>query len=165
MKNLKKAALAAAVVTVLILGGVLVCGSAEQDTRDYGKEPWIVDIEEATLSNGLFRIAKWTGHTLQMTLMSLKPGEEIGLEMHEGMDQFIRIEKGKGRVVMGLSRDALDFDREVSDDWVILIPGGYWHNIINTGNEELKLYSIYGPPEHPAGTIHETPEDDEHHHH
>jgi mannose-6-phosphate isomerase-like protein (cupin superfamily) len=100
-------------------------------------------------------------------LMSLKPGEEIGLELHDDIDQFIRIEQGQGRVVMGKSRAALTFDKEVEGDWAILIPAGYWHNVINTGDVDLKLYSIYAPPEHPAGTVHATFADSEadHHHH
>ena len=164
MKKHAKKIAAGIVLVLLAAAGFTVCKSAKQDTTDYGKQPWIVDIEQATLENSHFRVARWTGSTLQMTLMSLKPGEEIGLEVHHGMDQFIRIEKGKGRVVMGLDPETLNFDKEVSDDWAIFIPGGYWHNVINTGRGELKLYSIYGPPEHPAGTLHATPEDDDHHH-
>jgi mannose-6-phosphate isomerase-like protein (cupin superfamily) len=98
--------------------------------------------------------------------MSIEVGGEVGLEKHEGLDQFIRVDKGKAKVLMGKTQDDLSFEKIVSDDWAILIPGGYWHNIINIGDEELKLYSIYSPPEHPAGTIHATFEDseaDEHH--
>ena len=134
---------------------------------DMGRTPWVVDIEEITVENTDFRIARWTGEYLQMTLMSLKPGEEIGLELHDDIDQFIRIEQGQGRVVMGKSRAALTFDKEVEGDWAILIPAGYWHNVINTGDVDLKLYSLYAPPEHPAGTVHATFADSEadHHHH
>ncbi|MFA6742850.1 MAG: cupin domain-containing protein [Candidatus Neomarinimicrobiota bacterium] len=139
---------------------------AEQDTVDYGQQPFVLDIEEATIENDYFRIAKWTGNSLQLTLMSIEVGGEVGLEKHEGLDQFIRVDKGKAKVLMGKTQDDLSFEKIVSDDWAILIPGGYWHNIINIGDEELKLYSIYSPPEHPAGTIHATFEDseaDEHH--
>jgi mannose-6-phosphate isomerase-like protein (cupin superfamily) len=124
--------------------------------RDYGKLPWVVDIEDLTETNENFRATKWTGLNLQMTVMSLKPGEEIGLEKHDEGDQFIRIEKGNARVVMGASEDKMTFDKKVSDDWAILIPGGFWHNVINEGDEPLKLYVIYAPPEHPAGTLHKT---------
>jgi mannose-6-phosphate isomerase-like protein (cupin superfamily) len=124
--------------------------------RDYGKQPWVVDIEDLTETNENFRATKWTGVNLQMTVMSLKPGEEIGLEKHDEGDQFIRIEKGNARVVMGASEDKMTFDKKVSDDWAILIPGGFWHNVINEGDEPLKLYVIYAPPEHPAGTLHKT---------
>jgi mannose-6-phosphate isomerase-like protein (cupin superfamily) len=133
--------------------------AANQQGNDHGKQPWVLDIEEATVENTNFRIARWTGDSMQMTLMSLEPGQEIGLEKHDDMDQFIRIEKGNARVVMGRDRDNLTFDREVSDDWAIFVPGGFWHNVINTGTEPLKLYSIYSPPEHPAGTVHATIED------
>ena len=91
-----------------------------------------------------------------MVLMSLKPGEEIDLEIHRSVDQFIRIEQGEARVRMGKSKDELTFDQRVSDDWAVLIPAGYYHNVRNTGNTELKLYTIYAPPEHPAGTVHKT---------
>jgi len=132
--------------------------------RDYGPEPFVIDIEEATLRNNNFRTALWTGAYLQLTLMSINVEEDIGLEMHPDVDQFIRIEQGQGFVVMGDSRHNLDFRRKVSEDDVILIPAGKWHNLINTGREPIKLYSIYAPPEHPHGTVHETKEDAEAHH-
>ena len=91
-----------------------------------------------------------------MVLMSLKPGEEIDLEVHPDVDQFIRIEQGEAQVRMGKSENDLTFDQKVSDDWAVLIPAGYYHHIKNTGKEELKLYSIYTPKEHPAGTRHKT---------
>jgi mannose-6-phosphate isomerase-like protein (cupin superfamily) len=101
-----------------------------------------------------------------MTVMSLKPGEEIGLEKHDLGDQFIRVEQGVGRVVMGATKDQLTFDQQVFEDSAILIPGGYWHNVMNTGRVPLKVYVIYAPPEHPAGTVHNTVKDAEaaHHH-
>ncbi len=98
--------------------------------------------------------------------MTLKPGEVIDLEMHEGHDQFIRIEAGEARVLMGKSADDLFFDKKVSDDWAVLVPAGYWHKIENAGTSDLKLYSLYGPPEHGKGTLHETcGEAEEAHHH
>jgi mannose-6-phosphate isomerase-like protein (cupin superfamily) len=124
--------------------------------RDYGPEPFVTDIEEATKRNRNFRTALWTGNHLQLTLMSIPEGESIGLERHENVDQFIRIEEGRGLVRMGPSPDRLDFQRAVEEDDVILIPAGIWHNVINTGPGPLKLYSIYAPPEHPRGTIHVT---------
>ena len=121
--------------------------------RDYGPEPFVVNIEEATEQNTNFRLALWTGKHLQLTLMSIGVGEDIGLEMHPNVDQFIRIEEGQGIVKMGDCKDKLDFEKRVSDDYVILIPAGKWHNLINTGNKPIKLYSIYAPPEHPHGTV------------
>jgi mannose-6-phosphate isomerase-like protein (cupin superfamily) len=138
------------------------------ELRDYGLEPFVVNIEEATKQNNTFRTALWTGTHLQVTLMSINVGEDIGLEVHPDLDQFIRIEEGQGVARMGDSRDNLDFQREVYDDFVIIIPAGKWHNLINTGDRPLKLYSIYAPPEHPRGTVHETKaiaEAAEEHHH
>ncbi|WP_313340297.1 cupin domain-containing protein [Sedimentibacter sp.] len=123
---------------------------------DYGPEPFVVNIKEATLQNDNFRTALWTGDNLQLTLMSIPVGEEIGLEMHPDTDQFIRIEDGQGLVLMGDTEDNLDFQEMVYDDFIFIIPAGKWHNLINMGNNPLKLYSLYAPPNHPHGTVHET---------
>lgn len=128
---------------------------------DYGREPWVVNIEDLTLKNGNFRTTWWTGNHLQMTVMSIKPRGEIGLEKHDGGDQFIRVEQGQARVVMGKSKDKMTFDRKVSGDWAIFIPAGFWHNILNEGDKPLTVYVIYAPPEHPAGTVHRTFEESE----
>ena len=133
------------------------------DFRDYGPEPYVVNIEEATNQNYNFRLALWTGTHLQLTLMNISAREDIGLEMHPNVDQFLRIEEGEGLVMMGDSKDNLWFQKRVSADYVVLVPAGTWHNIINIGCTPLKLYSIYAPPEHPHGTVHRTKEDDEHH--
>lgn len=124
--------------------------------RDYGPEPFVVNIEEATKQNNTFRTALWTGSHLQLTLMSINVGEDIGLEIHPHLDQFIRIEEGQGLVQMGDSKCNLDFQRYVRDDYIFIIPAGKWHNLINTGNIPIKLYSIYAPPQHPHGTVHQT---------
>lgn len=124
--------------------------------RDYGPEPFTVNIVEATKRNNTFRTALWTGNYLQLTLMSIGVGDEIGLEIHPETDQFLRIEQGRGIVKMGSSRDNLSFQRRVSVGDAILIPAGTWHNLINTGNVPVKLYSIYAPPKHPRGTVHRT---------
>lgn len=139
------------------------------ELKDHGPDPFTVNIEEAATQNEYFRTALWTGKHLQLTLMSIGVGEDIGLEIHPGLDQFIRIEKGQGMVKMGDSRDRLDYQRMVSDDYVFIIPAGKWHNLINTGNTPIKLYSIYAPPQHPHGTVHRTKAEamaaEEHHHH
>ena len=88
--------------------------------------------------------------------MSINVGEDIGLEVHQNLDQFIRIEEGEGLVKMGDSKYNLDFQRKVYDDFAFIIPAGKWHNLINTGDKPIKLYSIYAPPQHPHGTVHET---------
>jgi mannose-6-phosphate isomerase-like protein (cupin superfamily) len=120
---------------------------------DFGPNPYVVDIEELTLQNENFRTAAWTGKNLQMTLMAIQPGDDIGLEVHEDHDQFLRIEEGEARVEMGQSADQLE-TWSAEDDFAIFVPAGMWHNIINTGDDVLKLYSIYAPAEHPHGTIH-----------
>ncbi|MEG6523614.1 cupin domain-containing protein [Desulfotomaculum sp. 1211_IL3151] len=131
---------------------------------DYGPYPFVVNIEEAAKQNNNFRIALWTGNYLQLTLMSIKVGENIGLEMHPNLDQFLRIEEGQGLIQMGDRKDRLDYQARVQDDYAIIIPAGKWHNLINTGNRPIKLYSIYAPPEHPFGTVHKTKQDAEEHH-
>ncbi len=168
--NRKSMLIIAAAVLALTAGmatGVPASAEDAFDTTDQGGGPWVVDIEELTLDNTNFRTAKWTGKHMQMTVMSIEPGGEIGLELHNHNDQFIRIENGHARVVMGDAEDNLTFDENVADDWAILIPAGVWHNVINTGEEPLKVYVLYGPPEHPHGTVHRTFEESEadHHHH
>ena len=131
------------------------------ELQDYGPEPFVVNIEEASKQNNNFRTALWTGRHLQLTLMSIKVGGDIGLEMHPDLDQFIRIEEGQGVVKMGERKDRLNFQRKVYDDFAFIIPAGTWHNLINTGNIPIKLYSIYAPPQHPKGTVHKTKADAE----
>ncbi|NLJ78107.1 MAG: cupin domain-containing protein [Tissierellia bacterium] len=136
------------------------CGCAPY-LRDYGPEPFVTNIEDATRQNNYYRLALWTGEYLQLTLMSINPCDDIGLEIHHDHDQFIRIEEGEGMVLMGDSQHCLDFQRYVHDDCVIFVPAGKWHNLINTGCRPIKLYSIYAPPEHPHGTIHRTKQEAE----
>lgn len=131
------------------------------ELMDYGPEPFAVNINEATIQNDTFRTAIWTGNHLQLTLMSMNPGEEIGLEMHPDVDQFIRIEQGEGVVRMGDTEELLDFEANVYDDFIFIIPAGKWHNLYNTGDTQLKLYSLYAPPNHPHSTVHETKADAE----
>ena len=117
---------------------------------------WVQDIEQATLGNETFRTALFTGDHTQLTVMRIRPGEEIGWEAHEDRDQFIRIEQGRARVDFGSTEDGVDESHDVEDDWAVIIPAGTWHNVTNTGDEDLKLYSLYSPPEHPEATVHET---------
>ncbi|WP_314585742.1 cupin domain-containing protein [Paenibacillus terrigena] len=124
--------------------------------KDYGPYPFVVNIDQAAKQNNNYRTALWTGKHLQVTLMSINPGEDIGLEVHPTTDQFIRIEDGQGLVQMGDRKDQLDFHQNAYDGYAIMVPAGKWHNVINTGNKPLKVYAIYAPPEHPFGTIHET---------
>ncbi|MFA9464138.1 MAG: cupin domain-containing protein [Velocimicrobium sp.] len=131
-------------------------------SNDYGPNPFVINIEKATLQNNYFRTALWTGNYLQLTLMSINPGEDIGLEIHPELDQFLRIEQGQGIVMMGERNDNLCFQKRVYENYAIIIPAGTWHNLINTGNVPLKLYSIYAPPQHPYGTVEVTKQDTEH---
>ncbi len=114
------------------------------------KKGYVVNIEKETLENENFRKVLYTSNYSQLVVMNLKPQEEIGEEVH-GLDQFIRIEKGKGKAVLN------DEEYDIEDDFAIVIPAGTKHNIINTSNKEkMKLYTIYSPPEHQDGTIHST---------
>jgi len=135
--------------------------SAPIKLRDYGPNPFTVDIEEVAKQNNNFRLALWTGKHLQLTLMSINVGEDIGLEIHSNLDQFIRIEEGQGIVKMGDTKNKLDYEANVCNDYAFIIPAGKWHNLINTGNKPLKLYSVYAPPQHPFGTVHKTKADAE----
>jgi mannose-6-phosphate isomerase-like protein (cupin superfamily) len=131
-------------------------GNDPAQLKDYGPEPFVVNIDEATKRNNNYRTALWTGKYLQLTLMSIKPGEDIGLEIHPTVDQFLRVEDGQGLAQMGPSKNNLNYQRKIYDGFAIFIPAGTWHNVINTGNKPLKMYSIYAPPQHPHGTVHTT---------
>lgn len=110
---------------------------------------YITDVEKKTLDNNYFRKVLFTGPQSQLVVMSIEPGEEIGTETHDGVDQFIRIEAGRGKAVLNGKT------HELHDGSAVVIPAGTEHNIINVSDTEpLKLYSIYSPPEHPDGTVH-----------
>lgn len=117
---------------------------------------WVGDIEKTTLENDTFRTVVFTGEHTQLTVMRLGPGEDIGREAHDNLDQFLRVEQGTGRLELSRSEDSVDETHDVQDDWAMIIPAGVWHNVVNTGDGELKLYSLYSPPEHPDGTVHKT---------
>jgi mannose-6-phosphate isomerase-like protein (cupin superfamily) len=122
---------------------------------------WVGDVEKVTLDNVNFRTVVFTGEHTQLTVMRLAPGEDIGLEAHPHLDQFLRIEQGRGRAELGRSEGSIDETHDVGPDWAIIVPAGIWHNVVNTGVEELKLYSLYSPPEHPDGTVHRTKQEAE----
>jgi len=117
---------------------------------------WLDDITQRTLDNTNFRTVAYTGEHAQLTLMRLGPGEEIGWERHEHLDQFLRLEQGHARVDLGTTEDAVEETHEVRDDWAFIVPAGVWHNVVNVGDDDVKLYSLYSPPEHPDGTVHRT---------
>ncbi len=112
---------------------------------------YVGDIEKQTQENENFRKVIFTGKKSQLVLMSLKPGEDIGEEVHDNVDQFFRFEKGEGKVVIDGK------ETKIKDDWAVVVPAGSNHNIVNTSKtEKLKLYTIYSPPNHPDGTVHKT---------
>ncbi|RRD26724.1 cupin domain-containing protein [Actinomyces bowdenii] len=123
---------------------------------DNGPKPNAFDIETATTENTTYRTVAWTGKYLQVTLMSIPVGQSIGLETHPETDQFLRIDAGQGRCVMGPSQDDLSFTQEVSDGWSVQVPAGTWHDIINTGDEPLRLYTVYAPVHHAQGIVQAT---------
>jgi len=132
--------------------------SPTYDATDYGPKPFVANIHNAAIQNTNFRSTWWTGTHLQLTLMSIPACGEIGLEIHPHVDQFLRIESGQGLVQMGDNQDLLNYQANVCGGSVIFIPAGTWHNLTNTGNRPIKLYSIYAPSQHPHGTVHETKE-------
>tara|TARA_R110000824_G_scaffold104214_2_gene247312 strand:+ start:12925 stop:13326 length:402 start_codon:yes stop_codon:yes gene_type:complete len=114
---------------------------------------FVDNIEALTEQNDDFRRVLYTGHNLQLVLMTLQPGDEIGMEVHDDRDQFFRIEEGKGEVwIDGKCNN-------VKADDGIIVPQGASHNVVNNGKEPLRLYTIYGPPEHIDGTVHATAAD------
>ena len=124
--------------------------------EDIGPQPQSFDIERATTHNEDYRSVAWSGRYLQVTLMSIPVGGDIGLEAHPETDQFLRLEKGVGRAQMGEAKDKLTFDKEVSDGWCVLVPAGTWHNISNTGAEPMQVYAIYAPVHHMPNKVQST---------
>lgn len=117
------------------------------------------DIQKRTIENEDFRRVLYTGHHLQLVLMTLQPGEEIGEEVHKDRDQFFRIEEGSGAV------DIDGVENKVEDDFAVIVPAGARHNVRNTGSQPLRLYTIYAPPEHKDGVVQSTKEEADRRHH
>ncbi|WP_148573595.1 cupin domain-containing protein [Nocardioides caldifontis] len=129
--------------------------------QDIGPAPQSFQLEEATVTNRNYRTVAWTGRYLQLTLMSIPPGEDIGLEAHPETDQFLRLDAGRGRVQMGPAEDQLDFEQEVEDGWAVMVPAGTWHNITNIGDEPMQVYAVYAPVHHAPGIVQKTADDAE----
>lgn len=127
---------------------------------DFGGRPFVADIHKAALHNENFRTVLWTGDKMQVALMSIPPGGDVGLEVHEDEDQFFMVQAGSGVVHMGDKAELLPYNQPIYPDSIIVIPHGTWHNIVNLGNEPLKLVTFYAPSHHPFGTIHGTQADD-----
>jgi mannose-6-phosphate isomerase-like protein (cupin superfamily) len=119
---------------------------------------FVEDIEELTEENDDYRRVLYTGKNLQLVLMALQPGDEIGEEVHETHDQFFRVEKGKGEVWIDGERT------KIKSDDAIIVPAGARHNVVNTGHKALKLYTLYAPPEHRDGVRHKTKADEQEEH-
>ncbi len=117
---------------------------------------WVKNIEKAALENKNFRKVVFTGKYAQVVLMRLVAGEEIGWEVHPAIDQFFRVEKGKVRLDLGAGKDKVDetHSARIGDGFVI--PAGTYHNVTNIGKKSAKFYTIYSPPNHPAGTVRKT---------
>ena len=120
-------------------------GALRMTVEDVGPNPSAFDLESETTANEHYRAVAWTGRYLQVTLMSIPVGESIGLEMHGDTDQFLRLDAGRGQVRMGLEKDELTFVEDVSDGWCVLVPAGTWHDVVNTGDEPMRLYAVYAP--------------------
>ncbi|MBQ6922716.1 MAG: cupin domain-containing protein [Clostridia bacterium] len=128
----------------------------EQIFTGKGDKPAIINISAVARTNNFYRKEIWTGENLQLTVMSIPIGGEVGLEIHNGNDQFIGVEYGIASVYFGETKQGVRFVGNVNSDYVITVPAGTWHNIINDGNQPLKIYSVYAPPHHPKGTVHKT---------
>ena len=120
---------------------------------------YVENIEEATTSNSDFRRVLYTGKNLQLVLMTLQPGEEIGEEVHEDRDQFFRVEEGRGTVYIDGTPN------QVEDDFAVIVPAGARHNVRNIGSMPLRFYTLYGPPEHKDGVVQATKDEAEARHH
>ena len=127
-----------------------------EGNKDFCSKPLLINIRSEALCNNNFRKEIWTGEYLQVTVMSIPVGGEVGLEMHEDLEQFLKIESGYAAVYMGREKQTVKCVGKVNSNDAIIIPENTWHNIINVGGCSLKLYSVYAPPKHPRGTIHKT---------
>lgn len=126
-------------------------------TTDPGAVPFVIDVEAAAVANTAYRTAAWTSDTLQLTLMSIPARGDVGLEMHDDVDQFLRVEEGHAKVYFGSSRDGVRLAAHARAGDAILVPSGTWHNVVNASrHHDLKLYSVYGPQQHPRGTVQAT---------
>ncbi|WP_127754463.1 cupin domain-containing protein [Devosia sp. 1566] len=123
---------------------------------DIGPERQAFNLEQATRENQNYRAVAWSGRYLQVTLMSIPVGSDIGLEVHPETDQFLRLDAGQGRAQIGPAKDQLTFEREVCDGWCVLIPAGTWHNVTHIGGQPMQLYVIYAPSHHQPGKVHQT---------
>lgn len=123
---------------------------------DHGPDPYVTNIARTAVQNPNFRTAVWTGCHLQMTVMSIPPCGEIGFEMHGDTDQLIRVERGTAIVKIGKCENHPEFQHNLREGDAVFVPAGTWHNVVNTGRNDLKVSSVYAPPNHRRGTVHRT---------
>ena len=134
----------------------LYMDSAANRIKDIGPQPYSFDIERATKENSDYRSVAWSGRYLQVTLMSIPVGGDIGLEAHPQTDQFLRLDAGRGLMQMGVAKDQLTIEKEVSNGWCVLVPAGTWHNITNIGTTPMQVYAIYAPAHHAPDNVQAT---------
>lgn len=120
---------------------------------------WVGNIEEAASSSPFFRNVLFTAPHMQLVLMTLQPGEEIGLEIHHHVDQFILVESGHATLTMSRAVGEVSVTHDLGVGRAVLVPGGTWHNVVNSGDGQLRLLTVYAPPQHPDGTLHKTKAD------
>ena len=128
----------------------------DQDYIESNKNYGVIDVHFKSCNNNCFRKEIWTGKYAQMTVMSIPSGGEIGLEYHDDLDQILIVEYGACSVYMGNSKQEVKFVGYANCNSAIIIPAGTWHNVINEQGVPLKLFSVYAPPKHPIGTVHNT---------
>ncbi|TCL55374.1 mannose-6-phosphate isomerase-like protein (cupin superfamily) [Kineothrix alysoides] len=126
---------------------------------DQGPKPFVTDLKQDTISNNYFRTARWTCKNMQLALMSVPVGTDIGLDVHQTSDQFFYIEQGSALVVMGSCQNCLQYQAHIKEDYAVMVPAGIWHNIINTDSIPLKMFTIYAPSLHPHGSTYRTKEE------
>jgi mannose-6-phosphate isomerase-like protein (cupin superfamily) len=156
MRKKSIAAIVLCLATVLTLCPVTALADSAPGTIDCGKKPIVLDLDQMTRVNPNFRAIVWTGEHLQLGLMSIT--DEIGMEVHPDEDQFFYIAEGTGNFAAGPDKENMVYCKSVEAGSGVFVPAGTWHNITNTGSAPLKLFTIYAPPHHPPGTIHETRE-------
>ena len=124
--------------------------------KDMDEKSNLINIHKEVSSNPNFRKEVWTGGSMQVTVMTIPVGGEVGLEMHNDLEQFIKVESGCANVYMGDTKRNVKFIGKVNADYAIVVPSGMWHNVINACSCPLKVYSVYAPPKHRVGTVHKT---------
>ena len=123
--------------------------------QDLGPKASLLNIRYEAIKNKSFRRAIWTGEKMQVTVMSIPVGGEIGVEMHESVDQLIKVEQGCADIYMGDTKQDIKFVGRMNANYALVIPSGVWHNVVNACSCDLKVYSVYAPPNHPYGTVHQ----------